>query len=166
MRIVVTAPFGEELTVTRPTDKLAKDLKLFAKSPRQLLGRRYSSKVVSVLTVKGRKRTTWRHFAWLQRALWCGASHDIASESPLVRTPEHFRLIGFGNFACGVVVPTGELIVRLQYARDAERQFVQRLGARDVQYEWQLMPLSWLSPEEIVAISTSLHNLSSKARAH
>lgn len=160
----MTAPFGEELPGTNPADKLANDLRLFAKSPRRFYGRRYPSKVVEVIEIGERKQTTWKYFGWLQRIFWLGASHEIAASRPLVRTPDKFCLTGFGNFACGVVFPTGELIVRLQYARDADRRFIQRFGGRDVRYQWQIMPLDWLTPEEIGAISASLQRLSSKAR--
>ncbi len=161
----MTAPFGEELAAVRPIDTLAQGLHRLATSSRRFYGRKYKSEVVSVLAVGEKKRTTWRHFAWLQRILWFGASHNMASENMLVRIPKGFCLHGFGNFACGVVAQSGELVVRLQYARDAQRHFVQRFGSRDVRYQWQIMPLNWLSEEEVAAISTSLQRLSSKARA-
>lgn len=161
----MTAPFGEELAVVRPIDALAKGLHRLATSSRRFYGKKYPRTVVSILTIKGKKQTTWRRFAWLQRLLWCGASHDTTFENMIVRTPQNFCLQDFGNFACGVVVPSGELIVRLQYARDDQRRFVQRFGSRDIQYQWQVMPLDWLSEEEIAAITTSLRRLSSKARA-
>ena len=149
----MTAPFGEELATVSPADILARNLKRLANNPRRHFGRRFGRDVMRVLTVGERRK-------WA----WFGTSHSMTFSNELVRAPSHFCLLGQSNFACGVIVPSGELVVRLQYARDAERRFMQYLW-RDVRYQWQRMPLGGLSKEEIVALNTSLNRLSSEARA-
>ena len=148
----MTAPFGEELATATPTQALDKRLKILALSPRRYFGRKFGKNLVQVLTV-GKKR----------RWAWLGTSHRMTFSNELVRAPRQF-LLGQSNFACGVIIPSGELVIRLQYARDAERRFMQRYW-QDVRYRWQRMPLEWLSPEEVTALSASLDRLSSEARA-
>ena len=148
----MTAPFGEELATATPRGDLIPKLRSLALSRRKHLGSKFDKEVVRVLTVGRRRERTW-----------FGTSHDMTFSNELVRAPRQF-LLGQSNFACGVIIPSGELVIRLQYARDAERRFMQRYW-QDVRYRWQRMPLEWLSPEEVTALSASLDRLSSEARA-